>query len=73
MFFLDGGVPAGLESLLSSLGLVDRSAGLGLAAAACEECDPLACLGDTVVRTLFLPSSHEAPAVDDLRDSACKG
>lgn len=78
LFHLDCGVPIALEVLHSSLPrvpclcLVDRLAGLGLAAGGCESGAPLVPLGDGHPRNLLLLSTHDAPAVVDLLDSACK-
>lgn len=78
LFCLDCGVPPALEVLHSSLPrvpclcLVDRAAGLGLAAGACGSGAPLARLGDGRTRNLLLLSSHEFPAVVNLLDSTCK-
>lgn len=78
VFCLDCGVPTALDVLHSSLPrvpclcLVDRVAGLGLAAGGCESSNPFVLLGDDRPRNLLLLSSHEAPAVVDLLDSTCK-
>lgn len=77
LFCLACGVPAALEILHSSLPkvaclcLVDRVAGLGLAAGSCER-GCLVRLGDGCIRNLLLLSSHEAPGAFALLDSTTR-
>lgn len=77
LFFLDWGVSTALEVLHSSLpkvgclSLFGRVDVLVLEAEACESNVPTVFLGEGRCQSLFLFSSHEAPAVADLLDSAC--